>query len=273
MFPRRRATAEQRAFAERVAKTSGDIRVMLVDAATAYVALPRDRQLDNGALEPAWEWVERIAVQWRDAEQAGATHPTVEQDLSSERPHRLLGAIEDSLVLATLGALDDLPLTLSSEEAIGRMAELEEDGAWDGTDIRPRSQEPVGEQEDLAARLDALADATIAVLAEVSTVYRSVAPDGRVLDGDETAEVREGLRRAAVCGRSLDVERALTTELADRRDLYPSLGILRTMQQGLVLTLSADPERRARAIPVPELLERIRPVYEGWKVPSEEGSS
>lgn len=268
---RKKVTPEQRALVDRASAASAQMRKMLVDAATDYVALKAPgRDLDDQAREQTWEWVERIAVQWRSAEQAGATHVAVEDELSSHRPHQLLGAIEDSLILAVASDPEHHHLMLSTDETLVRIAELDEDGAWERVDIRPRPVEPAGERSELSARLDALADATIAALAEVSTVCRSLAPDGRLLGPDEVTSAREALGRAAACGRSLDADRDLTAALATRRDLRPSLGILRTMQQGLVLVRSADPQRRAQAITVPELLERIRPVGEGWKVPTEQ---
>lgn len=70
--------------------------------------------------------------------------------------------------------------------------------------------------------------------------------------------------------RELDRARDLVAALANRRDLRPSLANLRPLQQGLILTSSVDPERRGQAMQLPELAERAPPVYEGWKVPTEQ---
>lgn len=46
--------------------------------------------------------------------------------------------------------------------------------------------------------------------------------------------------------------------------MRPTISVLRMMQRSLVLTLSDDPDRRARAISPAVLVSFIRPVYEFW---------
>lgn len=266
MFPRPRLTSEQRAFAQGVAATAGQMRVMLVDAATTYVALnPLDRPFDDEAHEHAWDWVERIAVQWRDAEEAGATHPTVEQDLSSERPHQLLGAIEDSLILAAIGDPDHRALILSIDETTHRIGELDVDGAWETVDIRPRDATLNGEHDELLRRFDELETRVLEAVGEAALAFPKMAPDDSKLSEAQVADCREHLIALAACGQELDHERALVAALIERRDLRPSTGMLRSMVQALVLRLSDDPERRAHATPLRDLAERYQLVLQDWK--------
>lgn len=265
MSPRLRITPEQEAFAKRVASTTARMRVLLVDAATAYVSLEApDERGDVGTLEQAWDWAERIAVQWREADQAGATDPIVEEDLSSERPHRLLGAIEDSLILTAVGDLDQRSLALPIEETTNRITELDEDGAWDTVDIRRRETPPSGDLDERVARFDQLEMRLLGAVSEAAAFFPRLVPDGRDLTGNELAESRKQLASLAACGRELDRERDLLTDLLERRDLRPSIGVLRSMQHALVLRLSDDPDRRQAALPLPELAERFAPVRKDW---------
>ncbi len=268
MFPRRhKPDPELKALVERVVEASIRHGQTVPDIAIAYVSLnPLERELDGETRERAGRLAESIAEDWRQAELAGATEATVIEDLQSDDVVDLLGAMQDSLILtiddrhdhrrdATLISIDettDRTRALANRDSLGR---------------RPHPDDAPGEME---RRFDELADGTVAALADVSTVYRELAPDGRELAEHEAESARGALERAAILGRDLDDNRELTAGLAERRDLRPSLSLLRSMQAGLVLALSSDPGRRAQAITVPELLDRIRPVYEGWKVPTEE---
>jgi hypothetical protein len=120
------------------------------------------------------------------------------------------------------------------------------------------------EDLDRAKRIDALADLVIVTMAETFKLYRELDPDGRELTDAEAAAVRERLEAGARCGRALDSERELIGLAAGEIDLRPALGVVRLMQHSLTLALSDDPGRRARAIPLDELKERIRPVHAQW---------
>ena len=90
-------------------------------------------------------------------------------------------------------------------------------------------------------------------------------PDGRALTDDEAARARERIAETAACCRALDAERELVAALRDRRDLRANLAVLRTMQHGFVLALSADADRRHEAISTEELAGRAQPVIQAWQ--------
>jgi hypothetical protein len=120
------------------------------------------------------------------------------------------------------------------------------------------------EDLDRAQRLDALADLVVITMAETFKLYLRLGPDGRELTAAEAGEVRERLEAGARCGRALDAERELIELASSEIDLRPALGAVRLMQHSLTLALSDSPDRRARAMPVDELKERMRPVHAQW---------
>jgi len=259
-------TDEQRAFVKRATDAEVQMRAILIDAATAYIALdPAGRELDEQARDQALEWVERIAVDWREAELAEATDPPVEDELSAARIHRLLAAIQDSLILALTGGPAHHSGTLSANEVTNRIADLAEDGAWESAYLRPRLATPEGNPDELARRFDELELQVLKAVGEAATVFPSIAPDEPDLDEAQVAGCREHLVVLAACGRELDRERDLVDALVERRDLRPSIGMLHSMVQALVLRLADDPERRAQATPLQDLATRYHPVLEDWK--------
>jgi hypothetical protein len=118
-----------------------------------------------------------------------------------------------------------------------------------------------GEQE-IVLHFDALVDRLVHAVADSAEFYVGLAPDGRELDAGEAADAQRWLGELARIGRTLDRERDLVAEVADGGfDMRPTIALIQSIKRSLVLALSESPERRARAIPVPELQARAQPVY------------
>jgi len=259
-------TDEQRALVGRATDAVVQMRTILIDAATAYIALdPAGRELDKQARDQALGWVERIAVDWREAELAGVTDTAYEQEFVAAPPHRLLEAIQDSLILTLTADPADRTPKLSADEVTNRIADLAEDGAWESAYLRPRPATPEGSPDDLVRRFDDLEMQVLEAVGEAAAVFPSVAPDESDLDETQVAGCREHLVALAACGRELDRERDLVEARVERRDLRPSIGMLHSMVQALVLRLADDPERRAQATPLQDVATRYHPVLADWK--------
>lgn len=257
-------SAEDQAFVDRVVKATTGFGETLMDAAITYVDLNSpEQELEEG--EPrlrAQELIESLAEQWRQAEVIGATHLIAIDELQSEDFLSLVGAIEDSLVLALTSDPRHRPLMLSLDEtgertkAIGGMSHREEGS------LHPRTAKTDGTWEELVRHFEPLDDLLVRTLDQAFDFFLALGKRGE-LDHDALRELPEQL---AVCLRSFDAERTLVAAIAaERLDVRPSLALLRTMLQGLVLRLSEDPSRRAQAIPIPELGTRVAPVFEAFK--------
>jgi hypothetical protein len=129
----------------------------------------------------------------------------------------------------------------------------------------PGFGKPSAEEMEAARRADALGDLALDTLSKTFKLYLRIAPDGRELDPAEAEEARLQVEACARTGRALDADRELVALLAGEFDLGPSLAMIRVMQHSLLLALSDDPARRALAMPVPQVQERMAPVYSHWQ--------
>jgi len=261
-------TSEQREFADRAARETARLSTMLGEVAEAYLLLnPEEFDLEDERREQGFLTLEASAAVWRRAERAWATEAGIERETGAQEQNDLLGAITDSLVLALSAAAEHRRRVIASDEVVARFAQMSGEAAPAETTEPPDT----AVEDDAVHRFDALCDATLAALAEVSALYRELAPDGRALEAGEADRARHASETAALRARDLDANRSLLTLVAGRRDLRPSVYLLRCLQYSLILALSSEPDRRARAIGVPELIDRLRPVYEGWKATAEQG--
>lgn len=260
-----RLGAEDRAFVTRVVEVTTGFGSTVAEAATAYVSLnPTGQELEGEARLPAQELIERIAEQWRQAELVGATHVTAVEELQSEPVLSLLGAIEDSLVLALTSDPRHRALMVSLDETVERTSALA--GSPEAQEELSHPQAAEADEadeapEELARRFDDLHDILSHALGEASGFFVALGKGGD-LDEDE---LRSRVEELAVCLRTFDIERDLVAAFSDRLDVRPSLALLRTMLHALVLRLSEDPARRAQAISISELGTRAAPVFQEWE--------
>ena len=235
-------SAEAQAFVDGVVQASVRLAGFTGDATTEYVKLdPAAGELDDDARRSAGTLVENIAVGWREAERAGATDPRMVADLEAEPVLDLLGAVQDSLVLALLGPEGAQHTLLSVDQAIARL-EVLAGGNWDAGAVAQS-----GEAETAVDPVTGLFQVT----SEGATFFSSLNDAGDVLGTEGEARARVLLARFAVCGRSVDRNRRSIDAGDD--DLRPSEQLLRSMVQGLVLRLSMDPSNRDLAIPISDL--------------------
>jgi hypothetical protein len=111
------------------------------------------------------------------------------------------------------------------------------------------------EIDALSDRSIELREALVGTLADTSRVFVQVAPAGRELSDGEREQLRERLRAGAQCLSVMTRERELIEmvpstakpAVAKRVDLRPAIRTLRLLQRSIVLSMSADPERRVRA--------------------------
>jgi len=261
VFPRRPKKEELQALVDRVVEASIQLGRTVPDFATAYVALnPLEVELNPAMRERAQDLVERIAVDWRAAELTGATEATVIEDLRAEDVTGLLAAIQDSLILALATARQPPDEILSIDEAIERVQNLANPN---GLGSRHRSNAP--DDPDFVARFDELEKRLLEAISDAAELFPRLAPEEGEFTERKRAVCREQLASLAACGRELDRERDLVAALVERRDLRPSVGVLRAMVQAFVLRLCDDPECRAQAIPLQELAERFVPVWADWE--------
>jgi len=237
-------SAEAQAFVDGVVQASVRLAGFTGDATTEYVKLdPAAGELDDDARRSAGTLVENIAVGWREAERAGATDPRMVADLEAEPVLDLLGAVQDSLVLALLGPEGARHMLLSVDQAIARLEAL----AGGKPDAGAVAVAEGGEAETATDPVTDLFDVT----SEGAAFFSSLDDAGDVLGTEGEARARILLARFAVCGRSVDQNRRPIDAADD--DLGPSERLLRSMVQGLVLRLSLDPTNRDLAIPISDL--------------------
>lgn len=260
MFPRR-PKQEVQELADGLVEASIRLGTTVPDLAAAYVSLnPREVKFDAESRARAQDLVEHIAVDWRAAELTGATEVTVIEDLRADDVMGLLAAIQDSLILALASDRQPPEEILSIEEAIERVQDLaNENGLSKG------EHSNVADDPDLVTRFDDLEMRLLEAVGGAAAVFPSVAPDESDLNETQVAGCRQHLVALAACGRELDRERDLVAALVERRDLRPSIAMLRSMVQALVLRLADDRERRAQATPLQDLATRYHPVLADWK--------
>jgi hypothetical protein len=235
-------SAEEQSFVDGVVKASVRLAGFTGDVITEYVRLdPAAGEFDDDARRSAGTLVENIAVGWREAERAGATDPRMVADLEAGAVVDVLGAVQDSLVLALLGPEGARHMLLSADQAIARLEAIA-GGNWDSGAVAQ------SEEADTAA--DPVTD-LFNVTSEGAAFFSSLDDAGDVLGTEGEARARTLLARFAVCGRSVDRNRRSVD--ADDDDLRPSEQLLRSMVQGLVLRLSLDPTNRDLAIPISDL--------------------
>jgi hypothetical protein len=88
--------------------------------------------------------------------------------------------------------------------------------------------------------------------------YRQLAPDGRELTREQRTDIRARLEANAECLRIVDIELPSLDATYYRERLFPWIVVSRSVVRSLVLTLSADPALRARAMTVQELQLRAQ---------------
>jgi len=256
-----RLSDEERVALERLTEALEDLGETFEEAVSTYASLdPRGQELEGEARLDAQGLIERIAERWRQAELTGATDPRVADDPQAQQILLLLGAFEDSLILALAGDPRHRHLVLSPDEAIERMEELAALSDLDEGFVQPRAAKAPKPAEALTRRLDVLDDLLNRAMGEASGFFLDLKRDGEL---DEHA-ARERMEELAVCLRTFDVD-GLAAAFAERLYVAPTLALLRTMLHAIVMRLSEDPDRRAQAIPLSELGGRIAPVVEEWK--------
>jgi len=245
----------ERVAMERMVEVMAGLGATIGEGAMTYVSLdPQGRALEGDARLEAQELIERIAEQWRQAELSGATDVRTIRELRSEPALSLLGAIEDSLILALTGDPRYRQLMLSLDDANERTGAL----AGFSELVEGSAQPPpsTGETwEELTPRFRELDRHLRHALDGATEVFVALGQRGEL---DEDA-ARERLEELAVCLRACDVERRMIVAFAERDDLRPLVAVLRTVLHGLVLLLAEDPARRAQAIALSELATRIVP--------------
>ena len=242
------------------------LRAAVLEVAQLYSRLdPGSRGLEGEDRDQASGELERIAELWRDAEVLGSW--PVERELGWEGPNDLLGAYLDSLTLLLSSDPARRAAVLERDEAVERLEAIESQGAFEqlerkGPPTDAKAESPYEDQ--LVERFDALGDEAIVTMGDTFRFYTELAPDGREL-GARSVDTIEHLERAAVMSLMLDSGRGLVARCPERTALRPVMVMLRAMQNGLVLALSEDPARRAKAPPLEELQSRMLPVYEDLK--------
>jgi len=262
-----RLPREDGALLDRVREATVRMHEFLFELTESYVRLGSDgRVLDPDESAAAQESVERIAAVWREAELANATDPGIERELGSKRVHDLIGAIEDSLVLARSSDPQTRSVAMSADEVIARMHEIVQEG--DELPHLRSARHGLSEQElrhggdDLVETFDRLERQVAAMLEAGSEFYIELGSDS---DQARLSEASNLVARLAIVAREVDVEHRLLASMVDRRDLAAAMRLLRSMQQGLILRVSTDLDRRALAIPIDELAGRTQQVVEYWK--------
>lgn len=124
-----RLSREETELAERVALVIVEIRVALLEVAWWYTRMaPGERDLDTEEQADAWDWLQRLAGLRREAEVSGLGE--LGDDYLLDAAETLLGALEDSLVLALSGSEERRNQVLAADEVIGWAAALDEAGTW-----------------------------------------------------------------------------------------------------------------------------------------------
>jgi hypothetical protein len=240
---RNRLSDEDQAFVDGVVEASVTLAGFTGDVATEYVALdPAAGPLDDDGRRLAGDLVERIATGWRAAERAGATHPQAIAELSSAGPIELIGALEDSLVLALAEPAAASELLLTADETIDRARRLA------GV---PPADEPAGKADTHSPPSPDPVTELFGALADGAAFFSGLRDGGDVLGVDGERRARALLTRFAAVGRWVDRDRDAVAAAGE--SIAPLEYVLRSMDQGLVLRLSSDPDRRDQALPIADV--------------------
>src|ERR671925_396191 len=122
-------TADEQELIKRAAEAVMRLRTVVLDVAGVYVRLdPDERGLDADARGLAAGQVERVAELWRDAELLGSWE--IEREVGWEGPGDVLGALQDSLLLALSSHPERRGEVLPVTEAVERLEALEAEGAF-----------------------------------------------------------------------------------------------------------------------------------------------
>lgn len=123
-----------------------------------------------------------------------------------------------------------------------------------------------GEEELILAGKEMTEQLALTMTETFRFYTKTLAPDGRELSAEERAAVKERLDAGVLALRAARVNRDFIAYILAEEDfdVRSTISVLRMMQRSLVLALSADPDRRARAISPAVLVSFIRPVYEFW---------
>jgi hypothetical protein len=277
---RARMSAEDLQVVDRSTKALLDLRGVILEASSGY-----GRMLEADNFSDAWAWLEMTALAWRDTEEFDLEH-AFDDDFLPIEAASLLGAIEDSFVLARSESEQHRELALEWSEVVVRTQQAGEAGllgvGWnravdevysqsERTRATKRSIEEAykkrrRKQVGLRARvqrgmtprhralqLPALLDDTAVPLA---AFYRQLDPDGRPASEDERAEGHRHIEEAAAALRGIDIKRDLYDQGIYGTHILPFVSMIRATMRSLVLALSEEPERRARAAPLLEIQQR-----------------
>jgi hypothetical protein len=117
--------------AARAGQVGAELRLEALSAARRYAELaPAERPLDADGRAEVRELLERLAAQWREAEDLYVTE--LGEDVLPRDAAMLLGALEDSLVLALSDDGAGHATMLTSEQVAARVEELRARGVWPG---------------------------------------------------------------------------------------------------------------------------------------------
>jgi hypothetical protein len=117
--------------ANRAGTVAADVRMSALATARRYVELtPAERPLDDDARAEVRDLLERLAVQWREAEDLWVAE--LGEEVLPRDAVLLLAALEDSFVLALSDDEAGRATMLTAEQAAERVEELRARGVWAG---------------------------------------------------------------------------------------------------------------------------------------------
>jgi hypothetical protein len=251
-----------------------DWPALLLEQVLTYQAQRSKPTLHRGSTTCTQEWIEtleRLAVRARNVEELNGQPLGEIEGEEFGAGVALLGAVEDSLVLVASADPDKQARRADAMEIHTIALAARDAGIWD---LRPRQPGKRGRSQafgeinptDQATieRAKELTERLVMTTIETVRFYQQLAPVGRELAGDARKTVHERLDRNGLCLRDAHTDRDLLAYLAVKEgiDFRSTVEVLRLVQRSLVLALSDDPGRRARAISEDKLVSFFRPVYE-----------